>query len=116
MLEIKRFSHDLFRSKVLVPSLMRSLYNPSPLIRAGLIVSLVLAGEGRSQDPSLSPEPPRPPGSQPLKADPSKDLFELALQSYREAGETKNSQRRNDTYSAAARQFNRFSLRFKDHP
>ncbi len=116
MLEIKRFSHDLSRSKVLVPSLMRSLYNLSPLIRAGLIVGLVLAGEGRSQDPSLSPDPPLPAGSQPLKADPSKDLFELALQSYREAGETKNSQRRNDTYSAAARQFNRFSLRFKDHP
>ena len=95
---------------------MRSFHNLSALIQAGLIVTLLLAGEGRSQDQGPSTAPSLPPGNQPLKADPSKDLFELALQSYREAGETTNLRRRNDTYSAAARQFNRFYLRFRDHP
>ena len=86
------------------------------LIPAGLVVILAITGECRSQSETPPGEPTLPPEKQPLRVDPSKDLFELALQSYREAAEAAQPQRQNDAYRAAARQFERFHLKFKEHP
>ena len=86
------------------------------LIPAGLVVILAITGECRSQGETPPGEPTLPPEKQPLRVDPSKDLFELALQSYREAAEAAQPQRQNDAYRAAARQFERFHLKFKEHP
>ena len=95
---------------------MRSFHNLPFLIQVGLIITLLLAYGVKGQEQGLPTAPPPAAQDLPLEADPSRDLFELALQSYREAAETKNPRRRHDSYRAAARQFNRFYLKFKDHP
>lgn len=59
---------------------------------------------------------PAASADQPLQADPANDLFQLALHSYREAGEVNNAQRKRETYLAAIRQFDRFHSRFPTHP
>ncbi|NIP95415.1 MAG: hypothetical protein GWO24_19005, partial [Akkermansiaceae bacterium] len=51
-----------------------------------------------------------------LQADPANDRFELALLSYREAGEQEDAERRKATYLAAIKQFDRFHAAFPNHP
>ncbi len=78
-----------------------------------LAVLFSLANHGWSQEAATPGQ--APPAEQPLKTDPARDLFQLALHSYRDAGETKDLKRRKATYLAAARQFDRFHTRFPSH-
>lgn len=75
-------------------------------------VLVVLAvGAGWSQD-----EPAPPAGQEaPLKVDPAKDLWELALLTYREASEQKQEARQRETYLAAIKQFDRFHGTYPNH-
>lgn len=84
---------------------MRSI----PTFLAILMAALVLVVPGRSQNENPNA------AAKPLQADPANDLFELALLSYREAGEQKDADRQKTTYMAATRQFNRFHTNFPAH-
>ena len=78
-----------------------------------LAVLLSLANHGWTQEAATSDQPSS--ADQPLKTDPARDLFQLALHSYRDAGEAKGQERRRASYLAAARQFDRFHTRFPSH-
>ena len=80
---------------------------------AVLAVLLSLANHGWSQEAAAPGQ--TSPAEQPLQTDPARDLFQLALYSYRDAGEAKNLERRKASYLAAARQFDRFHTRFPSH-
>ena len=80
----------------------------------GVVLVLLAGGFGAAwaQEKKTPPDA----GDQPLQTDLPNDLFQLALHSYREAGEVKNAQRKKETYLAAIRQFERFHSRFPAHP
>ena len=84
-------------------------------VTGALGVALVLLGGVLEGLRAQNENKPANAGDQPLRADPANDLFQLALHSYREAGEVKNAQRKRETYLAAARQFDRFHSRFPAH-
>ena len=85
-------------------------------VPAALAVTLSLSTHGWAQEEIPPVDIPARPGDKPLKVDPANDLFQLALHSYRDAGEVKNAKRRKETYLAAIRQFDRFRIGFPSHP
>ncbi len=83
---------------------------------AALAVTLGLSAHAWTQGENPPEQGAPAPADKPLRADPANDLFQLALHSYREAGEVKEAQRMKETYLAAIRQFDRFRARFPAHP
>ena len=83
---------------------------------AALAVTLGLSGHAWTQGENPPEQGAPAPADKPLRANPTNDLFQLALHSYREAGEVKDAQRMKETYLAAIRQFDRFRARFPAHP
>ena len=83
---------------------------------AALAVTLGLSSHAWAQGENPPGKGTPAPADKPLRADPTNDLFQLALHSYREAGEVKDAQRTKETYLAAIRQFERFHARFPAHP
>jgi len=81
-----------------------------PIIPVSLLTVLALLLPVWSQE-----EKPKP-ADQPLLPDSQNDLFELAVRTYREAGEQKNAARQKETYMAAIRQFDRFHTSHSKHP
>ena len=94
---------------------MRIHDNVPVALAAALAVTLSLSNRAWAQAESPPGDSPPARGDKPLKIDPANDLFQLALHSYRDAGEVKDAQRRKETYLAAIRQFDRFLPRFPTH-